>query len=467
MTFYAFGLNHEHSTVASTEAFALSSDEQDALYRMLDLSANAEVVLLSTCNRTEVYLYGTADDVSRVQHALSARAMMRWPNDAFLLEDEAAVQHILHVASGIKSMVLGDGQILAQVKDAYQRAVAADAVDTLLHRLMHTAFRAAKRVANETALSSGAASVSTAAVAMALDHFDETATHDLQGRHVLLVGAGQMGRLALSAVRKQAPASITITNRSPERAEALAAAVEADTCPWAARHAAVEAADMVIVATGAPEPVLHAHLLPERAGTDTATLLVDIAMPRNIDPAIDARAGYRVLDLDDLNAWTQRVRAERATELPKARALCDELVGDYVTWVFHQQALQPAIQSIRDTFEHIRQQEMQRHAHDKGMSRDAVDRLTRSIMQKLLAVPVVHLKNVDPDSIDFVRGIKLLHALFARQTGDEAPQLDRKPSEHQPRLDDAPGPCPFGEQSAQPPRIELLNEALQPSVSSS
>jgi glutamyl-tRNA reductase len=397
-------------------------------------------------------------------------------------------------------MVVGDGQILAQVKDAYSRAVDAGAVDSLLHRLMHTAFRAAKRVASETDLASGAASVSTAAVAMASDHFAEFGAEDLSGAHVLLVGAGKMGRLAIGALDSYAPASISVTNRSPERAREVAEEHGARTVAWEDRYEAVAAADFVVVATGAPEPVLNAGRLPhggsastgcpvdhggsraDRSSTEApSTLLIDISMPRNIDPVIGELDAFTVFDLDDLKAWTERVEKERGSEIPHAQEICETLLSDFVTWVFHQQALQPAIQAIRSTFDAIREQEVDRHAEKTGMNREEVDRLTTSIMQKLLAVPIVKLKNVDPDSISFVQGIQLLHALFSRPgCEDESAQVasdkdqavqQRLPDADgkQPSLSDAPSDCPYVTHDPdQAPRTEsgsdfateLLRQAL-------
>lgn len=470
MTFYAFGLNHETSSVEVTEAFALEETQQQALYADVELQHDAELILLSTCNRTEAYLYGNEDDVQRVQQALAQVAGQPWPDDnAFLLVDEPAVQHVLEVASGLRSLVLGDGQILAQMKDAYRTAVEADAVDTSLHRLMHTAFRAAKRVANETALSSGAASVSSAAVAMARDHFEEVVGSGLEGRRVVLIGAGKMGRLALGAIRSYTPASITVTNRSPDRAREVAEAHNAEVAPWARRHEILAGADVVIVATGAPDPVLVRDLVPDAEEGAASTLLIDISMPRNIDPTIDEVPGYTVHDLDALQRWTNRVEAQRDAEVPEARAICEELMSDFVTWVFHQQALQPAIQAIRNAFESIRTQEIERHHHRlSDVDREELDELTRSIMQKLLAIPIVRLKNVDPNSIDFVRGIELLRVLFDRpECDDESTQATSTTNgEHddtRPSLSDIPPQCPFGEMPApeEPGSEDAYDELLR------
>lgn len=469
MTFYAFGVNHETASVELAESFALDDATRQALYQSIPLDEGAELILLSTCNRTEAYLYGSEADVERVQQALAGVAGQAWPAEGvFLVEDEAAVQHVLEVTSGLRSLVLGDAQILAQMKDAYRSAVEADTVDSLLHRLMHTAFRAAKRVANETALCSGAASVSSAAVAMARDHFEELAGAGLDGRRVLLIGAGKMGQLALTALRSYDPSSVTVTNRSTQRAHDVAAAHDAEVAPWAQRHERLLEADVVIVATGAPEPVLTRAHVPPRSGQAPPTLLIDISMPRNIDPQIAHVDGYAVYDLDALRAWTNRVEAQRSAEVPEARAICDELMGDFVTWVFHQQALQPAIQAIRNTFEAIRTQEIERHHHRfTGNDRDELDQLTRSIMQKLLAIPIVRLKNVEPDSIDFVRGIELLRVLFERPgCEDESAEAAREANEgldRQPRLADIPPQCPFGEAPApqEPERDAAYNALLR------
>lgn len=445
MRFFAVGLNHECASLDRTEAFALGGEDQDTFYENLNLTEGAEVVVLSTCNRTEAYLYGTQADVRQVEAMLGQAAGEAWPEEeAFHRRDEAAIRHLLEVTSGLRSMVLGDAQILAQVKDAYERAVDADAVHSLLHRLLHTAFRAAKRVSSETQLESGAASVSTAAVELARRALATNGeANAFSGRDVVLVGAGRMGQLALKALADDSVDSLTVVNRSGERAADVAEVFDGQTGDWDRRHEIVSGADLAIVATGAPEPILDSDGLPKKAGA-SPTLLVDIAMPRNVDPAVETRGGYRLYDLDDLNAWTERVQERRADAVPEAQEICQEELEEFVTWVFHQQALEPAIQAIRRTFDAIREQEVERHAHRTDMDREEVDRLTQSIMQKLLAVPIVRLKNVDPDSIDFAQGIELLHALFAPSDSDEPRRcLETMGDDHKPSLADAPSHCPY------------------------
>lgn len=465
MRFFALGLNHECTSLDRTEAFALDEEDQRGLYENLNLRTGAEVVVLSTCNRTEAYLYGTEGDVRQVEAMLGQAAGEPWPEDvAFQFQDEAAVRHLLEVTSGLRSVVLGDSQILAQVKTAYERAVDEDAVHSVMHRLLHTAFRAAKRVSSETGIERGAASVSTAAVELARQDLEARAeASSFAETDVALLGAGRMGQLALKALAEDAPESLTVVNRSPERAVEVAEAFSGEAREWDDRHEVVAETDVALVATGATEPILEVEDLPSQE-KETPTLIVDIAMPRNVDPDVEDHPGYRLYDLEDLKAWTEGVREQRAAAVPDAEAICQELLEEFVTWVFHQQALEPAIQAIRKTFDTIREQEVERHAHRTDMDREEVDRLTESIMQKLLAVPIVRLKNVDPESIDFVQGIELLHALFAPSDSDERRRcLPEMAEDHQLRLADAPSPCPYltHESSSEGRETQRVREALR------
>lgn len=437
MTFYAFGLNHHTAPVEVREAFALDEAAQRRLYGRLRLSPAAEAVVVSTCNRTEAYLFGTFSDVAAIEAALGEHAGLGWPSaHAFRLDDEAAVLHVLRVTAGTRSQVLGDAQILKQVKDAYQLAVSEERVGPVLHRLMHTAFRTAKRVRTETALGSGAASISGLAVQAARRHFG-----GLAGRRVLLLGAGEMGVAALRALGDD-QAQIAIANRSRARAEDVAEAFGARVIAWEDRHAAASDADVVIVTSGAPEPILHAAALPARP--DAPALVLDVAMPRNVEPAVGQLAGYTLLDLGTLEAEREETTAARRAALPSAEAICQEGLAEFVTWAFNHEALRPAIQALRDTFEAIRQEEIARHAHRfESVDHEELDRLTRSIMQKLLAVPVVRLKNTDPDSLDFVRGVRFLSHVFARPGCDDAgPEEAAIPRE---------GVCPLGHAGGETP----------------
>ena len=171
--------------------------------------------------------------------------------------------------------------------------------------------------------------------------------------------------------------------------------------------------------------MLFARELPERIGP-APCLVIDVAMPRNVEPAVRDKDGYALLDLDLLGLWRTQTTEARRSAAPDAEAICAEGLAEFVAWVFNHEALQPAIHALRDTFEAIRTQEIERHAHRfQSADREDLDRLTRSIMQKLLAVPVVRLKNTDSESLDFVRGVRFLSRAFSRPGCDDATPEER------------------------------------------
>ncbi len=413
MQFFSFGINHHQVNLEVRDKFAVTEPVMRSLYQSIDTTEGAEFVIFSTCNRTECILYGQAEDVRTIQTVLANQAGIDWPEDAFLYIDEAAVQHVLEVTAGLDSLVLGDAQILGQVKDAYRLAVDESAVGAILHRLMHTAFSTSKRVINETQLGGGSSSVAGTAACLAAQALSEL--NGEMGGRCLVVGAGQMGRLVVDALTKVDGIALDVINRTEATARELSCAYTGlGTLPWESLYSAIVAADVVIVTSGAAEYVIRAtELQPPEAGKET--LFIDISVPRNVDPAVSEVAGHRVYDLDALQAKIDGVMHSREGELPAARAICQEMLADFVSWCFHHQAMQPAIRTILDTFDSIRKQELERHAHRfVEADLEQLDRITTSIMQKVLAVPVVRLKNVGPDQIDYVNGIKLLQTLFAR-----------------------------------------------------
>lgn len=446
MTFYAFGLNHLRAQVEVREAFALDEHGKRALHRSVELGPESEMLLLSTCNRTEAYLYGTKDDVNAVRAALGRAAGTEWPEEAtFYFQDEEAVRHLLEVAAGLKSLVLGDAQIFSQLKEAYRIAVEEQRVDATMHRLLHTAFRTAKRVINETDLTAGAASIPYQAVEAAKAHYASRYGKSLDLLSALIVGSGSMGLLAAEALRLERLEALGFTNRSEERGREAAARYHASYVPWGARHGAAARSDVVIVATSAETPVLFLDDFKAAPRVDPV-LIVDISVPRNVEAGIEKLPGVHVINVDQLIDVAEGTEEARASAVPDARRIVDEMLGEFVSWVFHHQALQPAIRAIAETFETVRAQEVHRH-HQRfsEIDRAELDRITRSIIQKLLAVPIVRLKSVDPESIDFVHGIQLLHALFQRKDceDEDAPRVpEAGPRPHLPP--DAPREdCPI------------------------
>ncbi len=431
-TFYALGLNYTQAPVDVRGPFAANWGEGRSAYRNLSLAPGSEIVLLSTCNRTEAYLYGVEDDVRAVQHALARHASCDWPEDkAFLYRDEEAIRHIFEVASGMQAGVLGDVHIYFQLKEAYAVAVEEEWVDTTMHRLLHTAFRTAKRVINETDLSRNKASVPRSAAAIVQSRFRRNAPRKdgAAAPSVLIVGAGDIGQETGEALRRLGIERLAFANRTEARARRAAEQYRADYIPWQDRHAAAARSDAVIVATLAPEPVLRREEFVLEA-RDTPLLLIDISVPRGVAEEIGTLPHVELLTIDHLGQADTRSPALPEPSLDKAREIVGEMLSEYVSWVFLHESLQPAIRAIADTFETIRAQEVDKHRQRfSEANQEQLDQLTRSIVQKLLAVPVVRLKSVDPERIDFSHGVRLLEHLFQRHDCDdeETPATPNRP----------------------------------------
>ena len=222
MQFFSFGLNHHKAPVEIRDRYAFAEADLRSLYRDLQLSHKAEYIIVSTCNRLECFLYGHEEDVHMIQNALVGYIGEDWPDSfAFYIRDEEAVSHLLEIAVGLDSMVIGDAQILSQVKEAYRWAVEEDVVHAVLHRLMHTAFSAAKRIVNETRLSSGTSSLAGTAAALTCKLLREHSCSEPEGV-VCILGAGEMGRLVLDALYRESNLDIILTNRNENRLNQVA-----------------------------------------------------------------------------------------------------------------------------------------------------------------------------------------------------------------------------------------------------
>ncbi len=409
----AFGLNHETAGVEVRERFALDSVELAALYSRLGDPKGSEFLILSTCNRTEVYLYGAEPGAERLRAALADIAGC-WPEEhTFKLQGGAAIDHVMEVVAGLRSQVLGDAQIQSQTKEAYRVASDAGTLGPWLHRLMHTAFGAAKRVTNEIGIVAGGGSIARAALHAALD--------SLEGRPgpigCLLLGAGQMGRIVTSEAQTQENLHIILSNRTEATARRLAAKHGCDFVPWEARFAAAAEAHVVIGATASPEPVMRAADMDWPA-EGPRPVFVDIAVPRAFDPDIGGHT--KLLTIDDLSNSCASGRADPEGDVRGARRICREMGQSVGSWEDEHRTLQPAIQALYETFETVRRREVDRNLHRfSEQTRQDVERLTRSIMQKLLAVPVVRMKNQVAVHADVAEQVRLVNSLFSRPDCEE------------------------------------------------
>ena len=313
------GISHRHAPVELRERVALNATDAAALARAL-ASRRGECVCLSTCNRTELYVVGD-DAESRAQEALRALGDDEVAALSYRLADQAAALHLFRVAAGLDSLVPGEGEILGQVRAAYE----AGAPGPLLNRLFHDALHAGKRARSQTAIAESPASVSSAGAALAQQVFGE-----LAGRRVLVVGAGKVGELAARSLAARGAEIAAVANRSGERAEELAQ-------PFGARAVTLEqlpeelvSVDVVVACTSAPGFVVHSSDVLERKGRPL--FLIDLAVPRDIDPAVNELDGCYLYDIDDLEAVVEASLAGRRREAERAEAIVAEEAERFRVW---------------------------------------------------------------------------------------------------------------------------------------
>ena len=305
-----------------------------------------------------------------------------------------AARHLFRVASGLDSLVVGEPQILGQVKDAYTLAAERRCTGPLLNKLFHAAFAAAKRVRSETALAEGAVSVGYAAVALARKIFG-----DLKGRTVLVVGAGEMGKLTAQHMRSQGIRKMLITSRTAAHAAALADAMDATAMPWEDLGGALVESDIVITATGYSLPILSRSYIEQtiRTRRHRPLFIIDIAVPRDVEPATGDLEQVFLYNIDDLQAVVQENLSRRTAETAQAETLLSEEVTRFGAWLDSREAI-PTVVALRQRFESIRLSELRRLdpklASLPPEARARVEEITRLVIEKLLIGPTVQLKSI-------------------------------------------------------------------------
>ena len=357
-----------------------------------------EAVVVSTCNRAEVYAacddpVATRDDLVRFLgefHGIDPTLLTPYLYDHVDLE---VARHLFRVAAGLDSLMVGEPQILGQVKEAHAAASAAKAAGPLLHRLFHASFAVGKRVRAETDLGSGAVSVGFAAVELARKIFGK-----LTGRNVLVVGAGEMGKLTAIHLKSQGVQRVTIISRSLGHAAKTAEAIgSATAAPWEELDTELAASDIVITATGAASPILtKAHLEGVmRPRRNQPLFIIDIAVPRDVEAAAGEIEQVFLYNIDDLQATVRDNIAKRAAEIAGAERIVSEEIDRFGGWLRSRGAI-PTIVALRQRFETIRRSELERLDFKLSTldpeARARVDDITRLIVEKLLLTPTEQLK---------------------------------------------------------------------------
>ena len=417
MRLFAVGISHRTAPVELRECLDFSRRGLDAALEALGARHLArEAVVLSTCNRAEIYAAAPSDDAAEsCGRFIADYNGVPWDAVAPHLvkyRGSEAADHLFRVAAGLDSLVVGEPQILGQVKSAYAAAAGLKTTGALTNRLFTSAFTVGKRVRSETRLGEGAVSVSYAAIALAKKIFGE-----LKGLNVLVLGAGEMAKLTGVHLRAQQVKQLTVSSRTLQSAEALARHLGGRAVAWTAMTDALSAADIVVTATGSSEPVLT------RAGVEEAMrprrarplFLIDIAVPRDVDPAVARLDQVFLYDIDDLQAIVQENLSRRATEIERAEAIVREEVDRFGGWMQSREVL-PTVIALRERFDAIRQAELKRLesklAPLSPEARARVDEVTHLIVEKLLVTPTEQLKSTRDETLA-VTYTDAVHRLFA------------------------------------------------------
>jgi glutamyl-tRNA reductase len=395
MSIVVVGVNHRTAPLAVLERLAIAP--HDVAKAVADLAGRdtiREAVVLSTCARTEVYLvaerfHGAHAAVSEFLAASASMPLDELHPHLLTLHDDAAARHLFEVAAGLDSMVLGESEILGQVRSARHTAAEIGGIGAALDLMFRHALRAGKRARTETSIGRGTTSISHAAVELAAERLGS-----LAGRRVLVVGAGETGTGVATALRKSGASDIVIVNRRADRGKRLAATMGADAVGFEQLDEALTGSDVVITCVTADAPVITVEQLRDRpAGS---MLIVDVALPRNVERAAADLPDITVLDLTDVSQWAQRGRDAREAEAARVGEIVTEQLERFVLDSTARQAA-PLVARLHDRAEEIRSAELQRFAARLGKldaaDRDAVDALTQAIVAKLLHEPSVRLRH--------------------------------------------------------------------------
>jgi len=382
--------------------------------------------VLSTCNRTEFYLVESdADAAPAVWAALSERLGTDATGYGYIRRDRDAAAHLFRVASGLDSMVLGEAQIQGQVRDAWESCRAHSG--PVLNRLFQTALSVAGRVRNETAVSRGAASVSSAAVQLAKQIFGS-----LAGKRAMVLGAGEMAELALECLTDQGVRAAMVANRTYERASELATRYGAVAMHYEESWAALADVDVLMCSTSAPRPIVSVEQVrPALAARgDRPLCILDIALPRDVDPAVGRLDNVFLYNLDDLRAVVSANLERRRAELPTAEQLIGGEVNRFWEWVGGLSAV-PVLKEMRSRMEALRVQELsealRKLDHLPAAERAVVEELSRTLMNKFLHDPSVRLRAAaaNGQGLGVIDAVRYLFGLDRAQEAEREPVVTR------------------------------------------
>ena len=405
MELIVIGLNHKTASIDLRERMAFAEDQMEtALHQVKSLPSLKENMILSTCNRVEIYaaVRETEKAVLDLKHFLSqyhGLPLKEFEKNLYSFLGEEAVKHIFRVASSLDSMVVGEPQILGQIKSAYEMAVESKTSGIILHRLLHRAFHVAKRVRTETKIGDSAVSVSSVAIELAQKIFET-----LEKKTVLLIGAGEMCELAARHLVSGGVEKVWVTNRTYDRAVALAQEFNGEAIPFDEMNQGLKKVDIVISATDSPQYLIRhdqmAKVIKERK--QKPVFFIDIADPRDIEPSVGEIENVYLYNIDDLKKVADENIKDRGKEAQKAEAIVRDEVIKFVNW-YHSLEVTPTIVALRKKFEEIGKKELEKtlslHPNLSDKEKKSLEALTSAIINKILHTPSALLKQTDEEAM--------------------------------------------------------------------
>jgi len=399
MHIYCLGINHQTAPLHLREKLAFSDDQIRAALARLGHPAKEtsirEMVILSTCNRVELYAVTKDEGGTALEDFLiDSQALSRDELSAhqYLYADLDAVAHLLNVSAGLDSLVLGEPQILGQVTHALELARGQGAVGSILSRLFQTAIHAGKRARTETRISRNPASVSSLAASLAAKKVS-----DLESAQIVVLGAGEMAELAVEALRKRGATRVLVVNRTLKRALSLGIRWGAEASTFEHLESALERADILITSTGAPHTLIHKPMVETAMAKrpDRPLVMIDIAVPRDIDAEVGEIAQISLYDMDGLNAQLEDSLAQRNAEVPHVERILAEEKAAFAEFLASLDML-PVIAGLRRQADEIKQAELEktlrRLSHLEEKDRKRVEALAQALVKKLVDAPIRRLR---------------------------------------------------------------------------
>jgi glutamyl-tRNA reductase len=409
--FCVVGVNHWEATVEIRECFSINKVQKQELIRGAKREGVESLFVISTCNRTEIFAQGVStQELIRLLITYSKGSLDEFHNYGFEKEGQQAIDHLFQVTVGLDSQILGDLQVVKQVKDAYELASDMDAVSGELHRLMQHVFRAHKRSRNETALGEGAATTAYAAVKFAIETFDK-----LKDKKILLVGTGKIGKVTCKNLINLGASNLTLVNRTRERAELVADKFDLKVAGMKKLPEEIAAADLIIVATGAKKPVITLDDMKPSILNPSFKVMVDLSVPRNIDPEIGELNFVDLANMDFLTDVTDEAYRKREENIPLVKKIIEDELTDYKNWLSKQKVV-PTIKALTNKFDSIREDEFEFFKNKIcDTDKDKVENLTRRIVNKIAAYSIEHLR----DHHESEQVTKVVNDMFKLESSSE------------------------------------------------